>query len=65
MLEISKQYEKERLDNNKHMQLITDKLNDIFSNDSNIIYNGRQIGFKIIESTKFIKKSLVKYATGY
>lgn len=57
-------YEKLRRQDNSIMLEITDTLNALFSNDSEILREARQIGFKAIESFPPFKKLLIKYAMG-
>ncbi len=57
-------YEKERKKDNEAMLLITDGINKIFQSDSKILHGLRQIGFKAIDDVKFIKKQIIKYASG-
>jgi hypothetical protein len=43
---------------------ITDTINTVFSNNSQIFHLARQLGFKAIEKISPLKKLLIKYAMG-
>jgi 2-octaprenyl-6-methoxyphenol hydroxylase len=57
-------YQKSRKDDNANMLAITDTLNVVFSNNSELLHSARQTGFKAIESIPPFKKALIKYAMG-
>lgn len=57
-------YQKLRKDDNANMLAITDTLNVVFSNNSELFHGARQVGFKAIESISPFKKALIKYAMG-
>jgi 2-octaprenyl-6-methoxyphenol hydroxylase len=63
-LSLLREYEKMRASDNKNMFIITDTINAMFSSSSSILRYFRQMAFKIIESTPFIKKSIISYAKG-
>ena len=57
-------YQKERKSDNNAMIEITDTINTVFSNNSQIFHLARQFGFKAIEKISPLKKLLIKYAMG-
>ncbi len=57
-------YQQERKADNYAMYLITNNLDKIFSNDSRVLKNFRQLGFQMINNLPLIKNKLVKYAMG-
>ena len=57
-------YQNERKNDNNAMFEITDTINTIFSNNSQIFHLARQFGFKAIEKISPFKKLLIKYAMG-
>ncbi|RYE06621.1 MAG: 2-octaprenyl-6-methoxyphenyl hydroxylase [Rickettsiaceae bacterium] len=57
-------YQQRRKLDNKLMYLITDNLNNIFHNQSNLIKKLRKFGFILIENLITVKTSLIKYAMG-
>lgn len=59
-----KHYESVRKPDNKHMFIITDNLNKIFTNNSSILKCIRKIGFTAIERYTPLKNFLMKYAMG-
>ncbi|NRB11220.1 MAG: FAD-dependent monooxygenase [Rickettsiaceae bacterium] len=57
-------YEQERQQDNINMFEITNGLNMVFSNNSKLLHNSRQIAFKTIEKVPLFKRKLIKYAMG-
>ena len=57
-------YQKERKSDNNAMIEITDTINTVFSNNSQIFHLARQFSFKAIEKISPLKKLLIKYAMG-
>lgn len=57
-------YQKLRQNDNKNMLLITDVINSVFLSNSKIFHSTRQLGFKAIEKTPYLKGMLIKYAMG-
>jgi 2-octaprenyl-6-methoxyphenol hydroxylase len=57
-------YQNERKGDNNTMIEITDTINTVFSNNSQIFHLARQFGFKVIEKNSLLKKLLIKYAMG-
>ncbi len=57
-------YEKARSSDNYHMFEITDTINAIFSNNSQLMEKARNVSFDMIEKFPPFKKALVKYAMG-
>ena len=58
------EYQSRRQADNKAMYLITDNLNRIFSNHSNILHHIRKTGLKIIDQFTPLKTLAIKYAMG-
>lgn len=61
---ILKEYQRLRKGDNENMLFLTSAINDVFSSDSKMLFNARQIGFKAIEKISPFKKLIVKYAMG-
>ncbi|MBF8247016.1 MAG: FAD-dependent monooxygenase [Rickettsia sp.] len=55
----------QRYQDNLDMFIIINWINKIFSNNSKILYLIRQLGFKIINKSSFLKNKIVNYAMGY
>ncbi len=60
-----KSFYDQRYHDNLNMFFITDLINGIFSNNSKIFYSARQIAFKLLEKSNYLKSSIMKYAMGY
>lgn len=58
------EYQNSRQIDNKAMYLITDNLNRIFSNHSNILWHIRKTGLKIIDQFAPLKRFAIRYAMG-
>ena len=61
---ILREYQTLRKDDNENMLFLTDTLNSVFSSNSKMLFNARQVGFKAIEKISPFKKLIVKYAMG-
>lgn len=59
-----KQYERSRKTDNHHMFEITDTINAVFSNNSQLMEKARNVSFDMIEKFPPFKRALVKYAMG-
>jgi 2-octaprenyl-6-methoxyphenol hydroxylase len=59
-----KQYEEVRSADNKIMFEITDNLNKLFSNHSQLLFHSRQLGFNFIEKLPLVKSTILDYAMG-
>jgi 2-octaprenyl-6-methoxyphenol hydroxylase len=57
-------YQKQRKQDNENMLLITDTINNVFSSNSRILHEARQLAFKAIETYPSFKQILIKYAMG-
>jgi 2-octaprenyl-6-methoxyphenol hydroxylase len=62
--QVLQQYQKERKQDNSNMLELTDIINSVFSNQSKLFHQVRQLGFKLIEEVPLLKKTLIKYAMG-
>lgn len=58
------QYQTLRKEDNFIMYMITENLNSIFSNHSQILWYLRRLGFGTIDKVQFIKNSILQYAVG-